>query len=186
MGIILLLVQLALATIALWLWRSGAVATTLRQPAWPWPRAVVIGVLFGAGLFAAYVLGIERLMVTLQARLGDYVSEGEIVDRISRPLSLFFLANCVLAPVAEELIYRGHVLPRLVERWGAWPALILSAGLFGVLHWPGGFWYMAATALVVGLPLGMLFLRSGSLALPLAAHLTLNLLEFGLAFRRHG
>ncbi|WP_224365347.1 CPBP family intramembrane glutamic endopeptidase [Hyalangium versicolor] len=185
MGIILLLVQVALATTAFWLWRSGAVATTLRQPAWPWPRAVVIGVLFGAGLFAAYALGIERLLVALQARLGDYVSSGTVVDRISRPLSLFFLANCVLAPVAEELIYRGHVLPRLAERWGWWPALVLSAVLFGMLHWAGGLWYMAATALLVGLPLGLLFLRSGVLALPLAAHLSLNLLEFGLAFRRH-
>ncbi len=184
MATILLIVQVALTLVAISLWRRGAVVFT------PGPRpvdqlpAVLIGGAVGTTIFVAYVGGIERLMIRIQQRLGDYVPTGAVVDRLAGPLSVFFVANVALAPVAEEVLYRGYLIPRLAADVGTWPAVVLSSMAFGFLHWPGGVWYMAATALFVGLPLGGLYVVTGSLAAPLAAHLLLNLLEFGLGVLR--
>ncbi len=184
MATILLIVQAALTLAALLLWRRGAVAFTSGPRPVDQLTAVLVGGATGTAIFVVYVGGIERLMIRIQQRLGDYVPTGAVVDRLARPLTVFFVANVVLAPVAEEVLYRGYLIPRLAADVGTWPAVVLSSLAFGVLHWPGGLWYMAATALFVGLPLGGLYVVTGSLAAPLAAHLLLNVLEFGLGLRR--
>lgn len=48
------------------------------------------------------------------------------------------LAVIVVAPIAEELLFRGLVLPRLAQRVGTLEAMLLSAMLFGTAHATGG------------------------------------------------
>ena len=47
---------------------------------------------------------------------------------------LIFLAVAVLAPVAEELLFRGLLLRCLLRRMEPGPAVFLSAVIFGVVH----------------------------------------------------
>jgi membrane protease YdiL (CAAX protease family) len=46
--------------------------------------------------------------------------------------SLLIVAG--LAPIAEELFFRGYMQTRLEERWGRWPAIGVTSVLFGVFH----------------------------------------------------
>jgi membrane protease YdiL (CAAX protease family) len=44
------------------------------------------------------------------------------------------LTACVLAPIAEELMFRGLLLRTFMRRMSFWPAAVLSTVLFGVFH----------------------------------------------------
>ncbi|MGQ0587880.1 MAG: lysostaphin resistance A-like protein [Gammaproteobacteria bacterium] len=95
--------------------------------------------------------------------------------------------------VTEELMFRGFVFQRLIDGVGAWPAQILMAGYFLLTHWHNPQMAGAATQAIVavniflaGLMFGAAYLRTRSLALPIALHFTLNftqgsLLGFGVS-----
>jgi hypothetical protein len=92
----------------------------------------------------------------------------------------------------EELIFRGYTFQRCREGLGAWPALLLMGAQFAACHWgnPGmagsaRLWASLNIALA-GVLLGLAFLRTGSLALPVGLHLGWNwtqgsLLGFGVS-----
>lgn len=46
---------------------------------------------------------------------------------------LFFIA-IIVAPVFEEVVFRGILLPFMVRRTGFWPGVILISAVFGGLH----------------------------------------------------
>jgi uncharacterized protein len=74
------------------------------------------------------------------------------------------LAIAILAPVVEELVFRGLLYRAWEEKWG-WPiAMLLSSIVFAAYH--PGFWY----AFVSGLLYTALYRRTGSLLAPILAH----------------
>lgn len=139
-----------------------------------------IGAGIGAVLALAYLTVLAPLLTVLQA-WGDYVPPGEVLATISASIPLFFVANVMLAPVVEETIYRGLGLRELTRRHGRGIAVVLSCAAFGLLHWTGGLWYMVLTGVVAGGSFAALAVWRGGLVAPFAAHLTLNLIEFGSA-----
>ena len=84
------------------------------------------------------------------------------------------------AALLEELLFRALPLAGLAwliaPRWLLWP---LSVG-FGLLHWPQGSWGVLGATLA-GVVFGLLFLFTGSLWVPLAAHYILNVTQLLLA-----
>jgi membrane protease YdiL (CAAX protease family) len=94
--------------------------------------------------------------------------------------ALTSVAAIALAPaLCEELVYRGTLLPALL-RWGRGPAIVVSALAFGLMHFDGAVLYRAPFACAVGLGLGALRVRSGSLLAPAIAHAVLNTLTFAV------
>jgi membrane protease YdiL (CAAX protease family) len=105
---------------------------------------------------------------------------------------LFGLYLFASVSVLEELLFRGFLFQRLVAGLGAWPAQLALAGLFAVAHWgnPGmegatKAWATIDIALAAVL-LGVAYLRTRSLALPIGLHLGWNwsqgyLLGFGVS-----
>lgn len=86
----------------------------------------------------------------------------------------------LFAALLEELLFRGFLFQRLLDGIGVWRAQLLVAGLFALAHWgnPGmeGATRVWAT-LDIGLAaamLGMAYLRTRSLALPIGLHLGWN------------
>lgn len=81
------------------------------------------------------------------------------------------LATVVLAPITEEVIFRGYMLSRLQRALPGWVSILVSAALFGACH---GHPVWIAYAFVLGLVLGFLALRCGSILPSIAAHLVFN------------
>jgi membrane protease YdiL (CAAX protease family) len=92
----------------------------------------------------------------------------------------------------EEILFRGFLFQRLVAGLGAWPAQLLLAALFALAHWgnPGmaGMTKVLATIdiALAAIMLGLAWLRTRSLALPIGLHLGWNwtqghLLGFGVS-----
>lgn len=78
----------------------------------------------------------------------------------------------LLAPIAEELLFRGYLLPRLAVRLGPPAALGATAVLFAALHTHYG--ALAMVLVVHGVVLGWARLRSGGLAAPIVLHMLVN------------
>jgi membrane protease YdiL (CAAX protease family) len=76
----------------------------------------------------------------------------------------------------EELLFRGFVFQRLVDGLGAPAALLLMATLFTLAHWGNPGVERSSLALATldnglgAILLGLAFLRTGSLALPIGIH----------------
>jgi hypothetical protein len=102
----------------------------------------------------------------------------QIFSRDKSILAQAFLL-VVVAPVTEELLFRGIILRGLVGRCPVWVALGLSAALFAFIHLNP--WQMV-TAFVIGLTLGWVYLRTGSVWLCVVGHAINNGL---FLFARH-
>jgi uncharacterized protein len=145
-----------------------------------WGRAFLLGALGGGGLILAAAL------LARGAGGFHWVRQGEALGLL--PWFWLFLA----VAFREELLFRGYVLQRAVEGLGPGPALVLLACAFS--GWHAGNPGMAGTTLCIasanillaGLLLGLAYLRTGSLALPIGIHLGWNwvqgpLLGFGVS-----
>lgn len=86
------------------------------------------------------------------------------------------LAVAIAPAVGEELLLRGLVLPSLVAPLRPAGAVVLSALLFGLMHLDP---YRFPFTFALGLALGWMRLRSGSLLPPLLAHAAVNAFTFG-------
>ncbi len=89
--------------------------------------------------------------------------------------------------VGEEMMFRGVMFRMIDERWGMWPALIVSSLLFGLVHITNAnatWWAALAIAIEAGLMLGIAYKWSGTLWLPIGIHWAWNYTQgnvFGLA-----
>jgi len=78
----------------------------------------------------------------------------------------------LLAPLFEEVVFRGYVAGLLKSAYGGLVAWLLSSLLFGVVH---GSASVALTATASGLVLGFYYLRYRSLVLVILLHAMNNL-----------
>jgi uncharacterized protein len=81
------------------------------------------------------------------------------------------VAGCVLAPILEELLFRGVLLRAFLRHHPRWAAISYSALLFGAAHMNV---YQFLLAFLLGLLLGWLYERSQSLLPCIALHAALN------------
>ncbi len=97
----------------------------------------------------------------------------ELVLTTGQPLALACLAvtAVLLAPLFEETLFRGVLLPVLGQRVGAGPAVLLSALIFAAAHLSLN---ELAPLMVLGLGLGWLRLRGGRLGSCVLVHALWN------------
>lgn len=141
-----------------------------------------IGVAFGLLCLLGQriiVLGIATVADGLGAELP--VVQETFRTIIQRPgaVPLFVLTTVVLAPLAEEVLFRGVLFQGLRRRTGFWVAALVSAALFTLPHLAEGGGVFATGVISSGiLPLGVVFAalveRRGSLAPAIVAHATYN------------
>lgn len=90
---------------------------------------------------------------------------------LSSPL-LALLAIGILAPIAEELLFRGAIYNLIKDGVGKYVALFVSSVLFALIHLNI---YQASYTLFIGLFLGIILMKTGSLWLPIIFHIVYNL-----------
>lgn len=142
------------------------------------PSDIFWGVITGAILATSYFYLFSPLQTYLQTNIGDYVPPGETMTVLGKQSILFFIANVLLAPFVEESLYRNYALTRFLEKYSSAKSIVVTATLFGLLHWVGGLWYILMTGLLVGVPFAIIAAKRQNIVWVFVAHLTLNLLEF--------
>jgi len=84
-----------------------------------------------------------------------------------------FIKVSIIAPIVEELIFRGIILSGFRRNYSAFKAVLISAILFSLFHLNP--WQMPAT-FVLGLFLGWLVIRTQSILAAIIGHSVNNLL----------
>lgn len=103
-----------------------------------------------------------------EAWMEDYA---EAAASLNQKGVLITIATVLVAPLVEEIIFRGLILSRLNRVIPGWLAVLLSALLFGVCH---GQAVWMAYAFVLGVIFGFFALRSHSIWPSLCAHVFFN------------
>ena len=95
---------------------------------------------------------------------------------VVRPLHWLDLIWLGLLPgMSEELLFRGTIVPSF---GGGWLALAVSSVAFGAMHISGRqYWPYAVWAGCVGAILGYSAIATGNLLVPIAIHISTNLLS---------
>jgi membrane protease YdiL (CAAX protease family) len=94
-----------------------------------------------------------------------------ILDMMRKDFPMAVVATVVMAPLTEELFFRGLLLFGFLPRYGVPRGIFLSALIFAVAHFTPN---QLTTALLAGILLGWLFARTGSLWPPILAHAFVN------------
>ncbi len=87
-------------------------------------------------------------------------------------LAFAVLSACLLAPLAEETLYRGVLFRSFWNRMGVLPAAIFSSAIFAMLHLYDG--YGLASVGVFGFTCALLYVSTGSLTTVIALHVLYN------------
>lgn len=149
------------------------------RPALRWSArwSDLVGVPIGFGIQVVLAL----LLATLIETFGLELPGQEVLDTAAGATTagqwvLVVLGAVVLAPVAEEILFRG-VMVRALENRGRRYAVYTSAFLFSAAHAldPGAL-LLLPSLFIVGVVLGYELLRTGRLGRAIAIHAGFNLL----------
>jgi membrane protease YdiL (CAAX protease family) len=179
----------ALAAIAILVVGAGALSwgdMGLRRPATDrgsavlavaWAAVLAVPTLFLAGLIAIILVGLLGVVPEPVVPLGPD----------PQVLLVSLVVAGVVAPIWEELFFRGFATTAWARAAGPRAAIVRGAVFFALIHvlttWAGDLWTGAGIAVIafsvrlpVGLVLGWVFLRRGTLLAPIALHATYNAL----------
>lgn len=168
----------------------------------PRPKRTVVLLIagwFGTVLFSVVAVAVSAALGLLVLDLDEFSLFASAIGDLGVPLGVGsvvvvqLVAMALIAPLinsvlafGEEWGWRGWLLPRLAER-GVWPALLISGVIWGVWHAPLtllGYNYanlgpwaalmFTATCVFLGILLGWLRLRSGSVWPAVISHGAIN------------
>jgi len=143
------------------------------QPSW----LVMAGLVVAALLFSlsSFTVGmsilsytspevVEALLQTLEAEARPQTEYGLLFEILNA------IAAIIVAPITEEFIFRGFILQRWAVKWNLPLALMVSSLLFGVLH------LNAVGLTMFGLVMGLFYIKTRSLFVPIAGHMLNNII----------
>ena len=143
---------------------------SFRPSAIGWMFAMLGAYYLFAGLFAAYVLKPDQEDIGKQLGVCN-PGIGIVIAAV--------VAITVIAPVAEEIFFRGFFFAGLRSGWSLWPSALLSGAVFGLVHAPTG--PTAAIPLAaLGAGLAWLYNKTDSLWPCIFAHFINNALAISI------
>jgi membrane protease YdiL (CAAX protease family) len=113
------------------------------------------------------------------------VLQNILAHRGSTHATLAIVTAVLLAPIAEEFIYRGFLQTGFLRITGwPWISALLTAGLFALVHRIGDQplpWHAAGTVGVLGLCMGIAYERTKEIGVPIVMHMLFNSANIVLA-----
>lgn len=125
------------------------------------------------------LLLLEAVLAGLLTQVVPALSEAQasntelLQDQSFAGFLVFAVLAVTVAPVLEELLFRGVVLRGLMMRIGFWPAALLSSLVFGLLHataFDASGLLVVGSVTVLGLGLCLLTRRTGRLGPGIGVH----------------
>jgi membrane protease YdiL (CAAX protease family) len=155
-------------------------------------RGAAVSILLGCLLAIPAWIGtvlVAAIVARLLELLGKAPQPGVVDEAIARvDPTVLLIAIVLIAPVAEELFFRGVVFNAWLREYGARAAIVGSAALFAVIHADPSSLDMLIGSLArvlpifgLGLGLAVLYKRTRSLLAPIAMHATFNAISLTLA-----
>jgi len=151
---------------------------------WPEVRA---GTGFGALLYPVMVFGVGIVVsLLLQAITGRSVSSPrQLPAHLSAAgVAISIAYGAVIAPIHEELFFRGILFRSLADRYGFATGAGGSGLAFGLIHYIPGPWYdsvlLMSVIVFTGVALAWFYERRGNIVASMVAHATFNVIGLTL------
>jgi membrane protease YdiL (CAAX protease family) len=170
---------------------------TKRHPGWVralgWPprgerlRAFGWGAGMGVLLYPAIAIAIGLpLSFLLEAISGEPATTPEQVptDLSTAGKAVAVLVAVVAAPLMEEFFYRGVLFRAIRDHHGFWAGALLSALLFGVVHFVPAPWQdtvlLQSAMVFTGFAFAWIYERRGTILASIGAHVVFNVIGITL------
>lgn len=169
-------VALIIAVVA---WRKRPIEWLGLRWKW-WPLVIPMGIVgtlttyaFGAGLYAAGYQDwlLENLGMKDQAEAAQEVVRAFTETKSNATLVMLCVTAVIVAPVAEEVIFRGYIYPVAKRFAGRWAGIAFSSLLFAMVH-HSAFALLPLCFLAVLLALS--YEVTGSIWAPIGIHMAFN------------
>jgi len=137
----------------------------------------------GYGLLLIVLVGPIEIALYRLAGLDLFTDARALLEGLRSPIWwAIVVAAVVLAPLWEELTFRGFLLSALARsRIGFWPGAVLSTLIWTALHagysWPG-----LASVFLAGLGLSWIMKRTGSMRAVVVAHGVVNASSLSISY----
>ena len=142
---------------------------------WWFPLALLGGALAVLWTYVAILLalGVEGESNSLTEGTYDYVI----------PIIMLGALSLLVAPLVEEVFFRGFLNQGIAKRWGVTAGIAGSAVFFGMVHASTLESFIVIPVItVIGAIFAWGFVRSGSIYPSIIAHAMFNGIQFGLGF----
>jgi len=92
---------------------------------------------------------------------------------------LAFLTLVIIAPVSEEILFRGYLLGKLRKYVPVWAAILVTSLLFGIIHFA---WNVGVDVFALSIILCLLRIQTGRLWPSILLHMLKNSIAFFFLF----
>ncbi len=164
-------------------WRTSREEMGLKDlPTWTdlglAPVGLVVSLALGVGLVAAMGALFPSIDIAEAQELGGFENLVSLADRL-----MAFVSLVVIAPIAEELIFRGWLYgklrAKLSGRFAMITAMLIVSVLFGLVH---GQWNVGVTVFAMSLVSCALREITGTAYAGILLHILKNCVAFALMF----
>lgn len=87
---------------------------------------------------------------------------------------IFYIYGIIIAPILEEIIFRGYIL-KILKKYGTYTAIILSSIMFGLFH---GTFIQAIPCIFIGIVFSTLAVKYKSILPSIIVHIITNFMSF--------
>ena len=144
-----------------------------------WMKYLTLTTLLQISSIAISLFFLSFVYLTLEGQLRDLfyfaLSENQVLEASWIVYVLFFINICILAPLWEELFFRGVLLRRFMLKWSPQKSIVISAIIFGLIHINP---ITIGFAFCFGCLLGYVYVKTKSIVVPMVLHSFNNLLAF--------
>lgn len=136
-----------------------------------------------AGLIVYLIF--SALLMLLMTHLFKWVDVNQVQDTGFSHLSqsyeylLAFITLVIIAPVVEEILFRGYLYGKLKKYVPIWISIIITSALFGAFH---GSWALAIDTFSLSVVLCLLREITGNLWASILLHMTKNGIAYYILF----
>lgn len=131
---------------------------------------------FAVAPFSIIVFSII-LMIPIEFIVTTFLEAANIPDFQNIQLPAFskntfgIIAITLVAPIVEELVFRGAILKYLLTRFSTWNAIVMSSAIFGIVHLNPT---QTIAAFIIGMAIGWIYYRTRKLGTCIIMHVFNN------------
>lgn len=173
-----------------WLWRKfGRKGTSIRQVffandpgnTFKWSNIILLTAALLSFSMGAFILSYIPLSHILPGYVKVILEDKSIYTPAESAIPaaanlLDFIMGAIMAPVVEEIVFRGVLLNRFMLKWSVKTSVIVSSLLFGILH------FDLIGAFMFGAVMSMLYLKTKNLLVPVLCHALNNVAAYGITY----
>ena len=126
-------------------------------------------VLWGMVMTVAISIAVEPLIELFPARWYQWLT-----DAMGRG-SWAIMTSIVVAPILEEILFRGIIQDNAMKRWGGYPGMLIASGIFALVHIIP---QQVVSAFFISLAIGYVFMQTRSLVAVILIHAINNILAY--------